>query len=146
MADINVLVTVDTENLTAENVNTTVVLSDDNDDTDDIPGDSSTFDIIKAGGGVSIQWTPESKNGTDSVSITGINKVTGDDVWDVEPSLESGTDMWLGSLISNYGDTTYEMKYDIVFEVSNRSGESFILDPKIKVPAGDPPPEDDNEG
>lgn len=145
MADINITVTVDTENLTAENVNTTVVLSDDNDDSDDIPGDSSTFDVIKAGGGVSVQWTPESKNGTDTVNITGINKVSGDDVWGVTPSLESGTDMWLGSLISNDGDTTLEMKYDIVFEVSNKSGESFTLDPKMTVP---PPStqEDEDEG
>ena len=137
MADINVLVTVDTENLTVENVNTTVVLSDDNDDSDDIPGDSSTFDIIKAGGGVSIQWTPESQNGTDTVNITGINKVSGDGCWGVAPTLESGTDMWLGSLVDNNGDTTLEMKYDIVFEVSNRAGESFILDPKLTIP---PPP------
>ncbi len=133
MADINVLVTVDTENLTAENVNTTVVLSDDNDDSDDIPGDSSTFDIIQQGGGVSVQWTPESKNGTDTVSISGINKVSGDDVWDVAPSLESGTDMWLGSLVNNDGDSELEMKYDIVFEVSNKPGQTFILDPTIRV-------------
>ncbi len=133
MADINVLVTVDTETLTAENVNTTVVLSDDNDDSDDIPGDSSTFDIIKEGGGVSIQWTPESKNGTDTVTLTGINKVSGDDCWDVQPSQETGTDMWLGSLVDNNGDSTLEMKYDIVFEVSNKSGESFTLDPKVTI-------------
>lgn len=137
MADINVLVTVDTENLTAENVNTTVVLSDDNDDSDDIPGDSSTFDIIKAGGGFSVQWTPESKNGTDTVNITGINKVSGDDVWDVAPALESGTDMWLASVVNNDSDTTLELKYDIVFTVSNKSGETFILDPKMKVPPRD---------
>ncbi len=136
MADINVLVTIDTEAVTQENVTTTVVLSDDNDDSDDIPGDSSTFEIIKEGGGVSIQWTPEAKNDTDTVTISGINKVSGDDVWDVAPALEAGTAMWLGSIIDNDGDSTMAMKYDIVFEVSNKSG-SFTLDPKIRIPPQD---------
>lgn len=139
MADINVLVTVDTENLTAENVNTSVVLSDDNDDSDDIPGDSSTFDIIKEGGGFSVQWTPEAKNGVDTVNITAINKVSGDDCFATGPSLEPGTDMWLASVVNNDGDSTLELKYDIVFNVSTSPGQTFTLDPKLKVP---PPPAD----
>ncbi len=138
MADINVLVTVDTETLTQLNVNNTVVLSDDNDDSDDVPGDSSTFDIVKAGGGVSVQWTPVAKNGTDTVTIRAINKVSGDDCFAAEPANAPGTEMWLASLVDNDSNSTLELKYDIVFSVSNKEGD-FTLDPKIKVPPKDDP-------
>ena len=46
MADINVTVTVDTAQITSNNLSTTVVLTDDHPgDGDDTPGDSTTFDI-----------------------------------------------------------------------------------------------------
>ena len=134
MADINILVAVDTKDIAQDNLDTTIVLVDDNQDTDTNFGNSSTFSTIKPGGGVSIQWLPVAMNGIDRVQITAINKVSGDDCFNMPPTLEAGGKAMIAHLVDNNGDNELQIKYDIVLTVSNKKGSSFTLDPEIRIP------------
>lgn len=133
MADINITVTVDTENVTQAGVNTAVTLTDDNGGSDVESGNSSTFETTAAAQ-TKLTWSPASQNGTDTVDITGINYNSGDHVFNGDP-VKNADGTWQVYLDADLTDGQEE-EYDIVFSVSNKPNESFTLDPKVKINHG----------
>lgn len=124
MADINVVVTVDTENITSSNLKTTVVLTDDNGDQDKTPGDSETFDI-KGETGQTVGFTIQAKNGTGTVSFQSFEYEGGTD--GVMNPLPSSSNNWTGTISKSKGASEF---FYINF-VAN--GTSYKLDPQIEV-------------
>ncbi|MEM9326112.1 MAG: hypothetical protein AAGA85_10670 [Bacteroidota bacterium] len=152
MADINILVAVDTRDIDQNNVDATITLLDDNQDTEMVPGISSSFaTTVRAGGGGTIQWTPVAINGIDDVRISAIlvdpKGSKGGDGFSMKPTLVAGGKAWLAKVADNDGDGEITIKYDIVVLVSNKTGQSFTLDPTIHVPPRDeaPAPEESDE-
>lgn len=127
MADINVVVTVDTENITPQNLKTTVVLTDDNGDSDTTPGDSETFDI-KANAGQTVGFTIAAKNGTGSVSLKDFT-FEGDTDGILSP-LPATSNGFIGTATGNSGQD--ELFY-INFEAN---GVDYSLDPEIEIKPG----------
>lgn len=130
MADINITVTVDTENVSQADVNTAVTLTDDNGGFDVESGNSSTFETTAVAQSKLI-WTPASVNGTDTVAITGINYNSGDHIFDGDP-VQNSDGTWQVYMDAQITEGQEE-EYDIVFSVSNKPGESFTLDPKVRT-------------
>ena len=139
MADINILVAVDTNDIKQGNVDNTITLIDDNGDSTVEPGKSSTFTTnVPPGGGVTVQWIPVAINGIDDVQISAImidkDGSEGGDGFDMNPTLVAGGKVWLAKVIDNDSDGVITVKYDIVILTSNKRGQSFTLDPTIRVP------------
>ncbi|MEP2024981.1 MAG: hypothetical protein ABJH98_15815 [Reichenbachiella sp.] len=127
MADINVLVTVDTENITPDNLKTTVVLTDNNGDHDTTPGDSETFDI-EANAGQTVGFTIAAKNGTDPVSLNDFTyEGDTDGILNPLPATSNG---FVGTATGNTGQ-------DELFYVNFKAnGTDYSLDPKIEIKPG----------
>lgn len=128
MADINVLVTVDTENITPQNLKTTVVLTDDNGDQDKTPGDSETFDI-RTTSGKTVQFTIEPKNKTigAQVSFDSFIFESGDTVFSPIPMLSNH---WTGTTTGTSKDDEF---FGIKFNVNGNSNSPFTLDPEVEI-------------
>lgn len=132
MADINGLVTIDSDTI-QENMISATILLDNNGRRKQVPENSSTFETIKKGDDVSIVWGSATRNGMDAVEITGINEVKGDDASSVLRR-RPADDTWLAAIMNHNGDHTLEGGYNIVCTVSNKPGETFtLLDPTITV-------------
>ncbi|MEO9476350.1 MAG: hypothetical protein ABJG41_12475 [Cyclobacteriaceae bacterium] len=125
MANINVLVTVDTANITPTNLSTTVVLTDDNGDSDDTPGNSTTFDI-HATPGQTVAFTI-APTGTSLVSFS---QEDGVEVFSVLPSLDNG---FVGTVSET---VTGEEEFNITFKVDGNPDSPFTLDPVLKNDQG----------
>lgn len=129
MADINVVVTVDTENITPSNLKTTVVLTDDNGDQDKTPGDSETFDI-RTTSGKSVKFTIEPKNKSigAQVSFDSFFYESGDS--GVFSPLPSSANNWTGTSSGTSGDNEF---FAIKFNVAGNSNSPFTLDPEMEI-------------
>ncbi|MEP5612817.1 MAG: hypothetical protein ABJP45_11235 [Cyclobacteriaceae bacterium] len=124
MADINVSVTVDTVNITQENVATTVVLTDDNGDHDITPGDSETFDIV-TGINKTIKFTPSSQDGT-TVTFDSFEQ---ENEVNAFAELPSNANEWTGTTASE--SVTGTELFKIYFTVEGKG--QFYLDPELQV-------------
>lgn len=127
MADINVLVTVDTDNVTPSNVSSTVVLTDDNGDQDKTPGDSETFDI-RTTSGKTVQFSIASKNGTTGVSFDSFFYESGDS--GVFSPLPSSSNNWTGTTSGTSGDNEF---FGIKFNVDGNQNNPITLDPELEI-------------
>lgn len=125
MADINVSVTIDTVNITSSNLSTTVVLTDDNGDHDDTPGDSTTFDI-EAGTNQTVKFNIYAKD-----SSTEVNFVSFADENDVQCFVElpSSSNDWTGTTAA--AEVAVTENFSITFDVAGKG--QFTLDPELKV-------------
>lgn len=132
MANINVLVVVDTVNITNENINQTVVLIDDNLDHDTQKDDSSTF-TIKCNAGDFVTFRITSVNQTTNITF-------GDHSHDIfifeegqncfDP-LPSASNNWTGTVQGNEGD---HENFGIPFTING--DRCYTLDPEIRVQQG----------
>lgn len=129
MADINVLVTVDTENITPSNLKTTVVLTDDNGDHDKTPGDSETFDV-RTTSGKTVQFTIAPKNAGigAEVSFHSFFYESGDS--GVFNPLPSSSNSWTGTTSGTSGDNEF---FAIKFNVKGNVNSPFTLDPEMEI-------------
>ncbi|WP_420580301.1 hypothetical protein [Reichenbachiella sp.] len=129
MADINVVVTVDTENITPSNLKTTVVLTDDNGDHDTTPGDSETFDIrTTSGKTVQFKIEPKNKNIGAQVSFDSFFYESGDT--GVFSSLPSSSNSWTGTTSGTSGENEF---FAIKFNVVGNTNSPFTLDPEVEI-------------
>lgn len=128
MADINVVVTVDTENITPNNLKTTVVLTDDNGDHDKTPGDSETFDI-RTTSGKTVQFTivPKNTGIGAQVSFDSFFKESGDSVFNPMPMASNS---WTGTTTGTSGNDEF---FAIKFNVDGNSNSPFTLDPEMEI-------------
>lgn len=124
MADINVLMTVDTEAITPNNLSTSVVLTDDNNDSDRIAGDSETFTII-ADAGDTVGFSIAAKDNRTPVSLESFEYEGGDT--GVFNPLPASNNNFIGTISGNKGEA--ELFY-INFKVG---GVSYKMDPEIDV-------------
>ena len=85
MANCDIIIHVDTNGLSQNDVWSKVSLTDCNGDTDTTPGDARTFDT-KVNGSTNITWKAESSDGVDSIQIKNILVTSTFDVF------ESGKD------------------------------------------------------
>ena len=123
MAEINVLVVVDTAHITTSNVSSKVVLVDDNGDQDTTSGDSSTFKI-RASSGDNVQFRIVAINMTDTMAFVSFDKESGDTVFSSLPSSSNG---WNGTVSGSTGDDEF---FGITFTVN---GTQYTLDPEINI-------------
>ncbi|MEQ8471296.1 MAG: hypothetical protein RIC35_08920 [Marinoscillum sp.] len=126
MADINVTVTVDTQNINSGNLQTTVVLTDDHGDSDDTPGDSETFDI-HATQGQTIGFTIVALGDIGTVSLVSFAQESGVAAFSDLPSSGNG---FVGTVSSTI---TGSEQFGITF-LSN--GTQYTLDPILKADQG----------
>jgi len=124
---INVLVVVDTENIDNNNIQKTVVLVDDNLDSDTTAGDSETFTIMASPGDAVV------------FKIIAVNTVTTVEfqefAWENQQGsshcfnpLPMQSNNWTGEVSGNPGD---HENFSITFFVDQKG--SFTLDPKIQI-------------
>jgi len=132
--NINVLVVVDTEHVyqnpddpSDNNLGQTVTLVDDNFDSDETPGDSTSF-LIKTDVGDKVQYRIIAANTTTGVYFTGFAWENEAPVHCFDPMPDTDND-WEGTA-ANVG----EEKYSISFKVTGKG--SFTLDPQLKVQQG----------
>ncbi|MGB3464744.1 MAG: AidA/PixA family protein [Cyclobacteriaceae bacterium] len=131
MANINVLVVVDTQNITQDNLSQTVVLVDDNLDTDSKAGDSETFTIhAKAGDNVRFRITSVGNN-TEVIfnEFQWENTEGSQHCFNPMPEFSNS---WTGLTVGEPGE--HEDFY-IIFSVGGEPHRKSIykLDPKLKV-------------
>lgn len=126
MADINVTVTVDTQNINSGNLQTTVVLTDDHGDSDDTPGDSETFDI-HATQGQTVGFTIVALGDIGTVSLVSFAQESGVDAFSELPSSDNG---FVGTVSSTI---TGSEQFSITF-LSNST--QYTLDPELKTTQG----------
>lgn len=130
MADINVLLTVDTSTINSGNLTSTVVITDDHSgDGDSTPGDSSTFDI-NATAGQTVGFSIISLDGITGTSLNYFTFESGTD--GLFSDLPSATNDWVGTVNSNVPSAEKEA-FSITFKVAGNSGSPFTLDPQLKV-------------
>ena len=122
MADINVTVTVDTANITPDNLSTTVVLTDDHGDSDDTPGDSTTFDI-HAQPGQTVAFTIVAKDGTTPVGLVAFAQESGVEAFS---ELPAASNSFVGTVSST---VTGSEQFNITFTVNS---DEYTLDPILK--------------
>jgi hypothetical protein len=128
MADINVTITVDTASITPQNLSTTVVLTDNQGDTDDTPGDSTTFDI-HASAGQTVAFTIISIDGT-MVNLVSLAQESGVVAFSELPSSSN-------SFVGSVSETVIgEEAFSITFNVVGNTNSPFTLDPKLKAGQG----------
>lgn len=132
MANINVLVVVDTVNITQENLAQTVVLVDDKLDVDKKIDDSKTF-TIHAVCGDSIKFRITAVNMETAVAFKGFawEDVAGSSHC-MDPMPNEKND-WTGIAQGNPGD---HENFSITFSVAGNKNRPFTLDPDIQL---DPP-------
>jgi len=124
MADINVLMVVDTKNVTQQNLPSTVTLVDDNFDVDDTANNSTTFDIIiPVGQAMSIQFRIAAVDQTTTVSLTSFTQQG-----TIFTKLPASDNSFIGTALSNTVGTTD--KFTINFMVGTTQ---YSLDPEINV-------------
>ena len=121
--DITVTVTVVTENITQNNVDQTIVLTDTNNDHDKTPDDSSTFQII-ANNGAQVTFTIAQKDGGTGVSFVSFDKDGGVSVMNPMPQSPNWT-----TTIS--GAQKASENFSITIEVPGKG--QFTLDPDVRV-------------
>lgn len=126
MANINVAVTIDTVNITSSNLSTSVVLTDDNGDKDDTPGNSTTFDI-HAAAGQTVAFHIFTQDGTTQVSFVSFQQESGVAAFS---ELPSSSNNWTGTVSSS---VTGSEQFSITFNVAGKTGSPFTLDPELKV-------------
>ena len=131
MADLTITITVDTANITQQNVDSTVSISDSAGD----PGTSNPEDFVSnIEAGQTVEWNgqPNAANPGDSVSITKIEYEGEDNIFGVTTLNGSGGTV-TGTVQS--GTEGEEEQYKIYFNVVHNSGnpQSFYLDPFIDV-------------
>lgn len=133
MADINVLLTVDTATINSGNVSTAVVITDDQSgDGDGTPGDSGTFNI-NATAGQTVGFSIISADGTTGTSLNYFTFESGTS--DLFSELPSATNDWTGTVNSNV-PTEESEAFSITFKVAGNSESPFTLDPKLHVQGG----------
>ncbi|WP_422361113.1 hypothetical protein [Reichenbachiella sp.] len=119
-----VTVTVDTDQITRENVTRTIVLSDDNGGTDQTPGDSCTF-LSKINNEAQATFKCHAKNGTTPVTFISFNKTSsGPDIMNPMPEAPH----WTTTVSGNQKDTE---NYQFTVMVDGK-GE-FTLDPEVEI-------------
>ncbi|MGL1885184.1 MAG: hypothetical protein OCD76_01620 [Reichenbachiella sp.] len=124
MANINVLMAVDTIHITNNNMDTSIYLMDDNGDSDDTPGDPTTFDIV-ANSGDTVSFTIVPLDGTTKIAFKKFELENGSDIFDPLPSLGN---LWVGTVNGAKGSSE---NFSIKFTVEGKG--RFTLDPKIGV-------------
>lgn len=127
--NITVTVTVDTETITQANVDTTIVLTDTNNDHDITPDDSATFDIV-ANNGAQVTFQIAQKDGGTGVSFVSFAKASapaGGTSKSVMSPLPQAP-QWRTTINGAQKDMEY---FDITIDVPGK-GE-FTLDPIVKV-------------
>jgi len=130
MADINVLLTVDTDTINSGNLDTTVVITDDHSgDGPSTPGNSSTFDI-NATEGQTVGFSIVPKNGTTGTSLNYFTFESGTS--NLFSELPSADNDWTGTVNSSVPNAEIE-QFSITFKVAGNSGSPFTLDPQLKV-------------
>lgn len=143
--DVTITMTVDVSNLIAdslaprwpERVKDYVTLTDTLGDSNDVAGDSSTFDtktISKA----TIAWKAQSSDGVDSIHITNINPYVFNDTskkfFESYPKEETdGSEQWIATAVEVDDDDTFSFEYSIYFYVNGNSNTVYKLDPKLQI-------------
>ncbi len=127
MANINVLMVVDTLHITQSNLNTTVYLIDDNGDSEDNPGDPTTFDI-KAKDGDTVAFNIAAIDGSTRISFQKFEHENGSELFDPMPKVGN---LWIGTVNGSVGDSE---NFSIKFNVEGKG--KFTLDPEIRVKPG----------
>ena len=128
--NITVTVTVDTETITQANVDTTIVLTDDNNDHDQKPDDSSTFDIV-ANNGAQITFDIAQKDGGTGVSFVSFEQApapSGGKSKNLMNPLPKAPTNWRATVNGNQKDTEY-----FTIKVSVPGKGEFTLDPEVSV-------------
>lgn len=130
MADINVLVVVDTKNIKQSNISKTVTLVDDNLDTDSRQDDSQTFTIhARTHEQIKFRITA-----VDEDTEVIFNKFTWENTSGSSHCMEPMPDFsnaWTGLVV---GKAEQHENFSITFSIAGRDDEfTFTLDPKLKV-------------
>jgi hypothetical protein len=121
--DVLVTVTVDTETITQENVNQTIVMTDDNGGKDQTPGDSCTF-LSKINKGAQVTFQVVAKDGRSEVAFSAFTKNgQGPNVLNPMPKAPN----WKATVSGAQKD---KEAYDITVNVS---GTDYTLDPGVQV-------------
>ena len=130
MADINVLVVVDTKNITRDNLKHTVVLVDDNLDTDEEKDDSTTFTIV-AKNGDRVHFRITAVDGRTQVSFEQFKYEKGSKhCFQPLPFLSND---WTGIVRGDKGD---HENFSIKFNVEGNVHNPFTLDPDLSIDPG----------
>ena len=132
MADINVLVIVDTKNITQDNVEHTVVLVDDNLDKDKKEGDSKTF-TIKARNGDEVQFRIIAVDGITQVSFEQFQWEKKEGSLPLFQPLPYLPNQWTGTAIGEKGQSE---NFTIVFNIEGNVHNPFKLDPDLEIDPG----------
>ena len=134
MANCDIIINVDTDGLSQDNVWSKVTLTDCNSDGDTTPGDARTFDT-KVNGSTNITWKAESGDGVDSIQITDISVTSTEDVFATgqDPSGPDNRGWWTAKVKSNKNNpNSISSEYKISFTVNDQT-PTYTLDPKMEV-------------
>ena len=134
MANCDIMIHVDINGLSQDDVWSNVSLTDCNGDIDTIPGDARTFDT-KVNGSTNITWKAESGDGVDSIQIKNILVTSAFDVFESgkDPSGPDNHGWWSAKVKSNKNNPkSISSEYKISFQV-NGQGTTYDLDPKMQV-------------
>lgn len=139
--DVTINVIVDVKGLTSDSttsdpskntVKNYVELVDNLGDTDDVKGDSTTFDT-KTYAKSKIVWKAQSTDGVDSVHMKGVTSDDGKSYFSEGPKIkDDGSEEWEATAIDNKDDNPIEFQYSIEFTV-NGGSTKYILDPKLQI-------------
>ncbi|MCR9254432.1 MAG: hypothetical protein NXI20_28720 [bacterium] len=124
MANINVLMVVDTLHISSNNLDTTVFLIDDNGDSEETSGDPTTFDI-NAKDGDTVTFNIAAIDGSTRISFVKFEHENGSEIFDPMPKVGN---LWIGTVSGSVGDSE---NFSIKFNVEGKG--KFVLDPELKV-------------
>lgn len=124
MANINVLMVVDTLHISSNNLDTTVFLIDDNGDSEDSQGDPTTFDI-NAKDGDTVTFNIAAIDGSTRISFVKFEHEKGSSVFDPMPKVGN---LWIGTASGSDGD-----KENFSIKINVEGKGKFTLDPEISI-------------
>lgn len=123
MADIIATVSVDTQNITAENLNTTVVLRDTNNDADKTAHESSTF-VIYASAGQTVAFRIAALDGVTPVGLVAFAQTSGVAAFSTLPAAAN-------SFVGTVSETVQGgEEFNITFTVNS---DTYTLDPQLQA-------------
>lgn len=132
LRDTNILLTVDTQNINEDNLDTTVIFTDDRSNPTGNPGDAENFTSL-VDRGMKVYWRGQTKDGNNSVVI---------DILEIERKPDGGSNILESTFKEDglvVGQVTNEYvsgleSYYITFRIINgRNTKTFTIDPKLKM-------------
>lgn len=130
--DTSVTLTVDTATINQNNKNSKVDFTDNQGDPSENPGQPTNY-VSSVNKGARITWTATSKNGTDTVNITGVSKKSIGGGSDILQSIGAPTDGQITAQVKNVqvtGDENYNISFNVI---RNGVTSPYTIDPKLKM-------------